>query len=65
MPVGTGAGAASGLAFGWVWRPMCTGTARPIERPSKRTSMSVRSKGLKTSSALRPTKAASTSKEFP
>ncbi len=45
MPVGAGAATASGLALGWVWRQMRTGTARPIERPSKRTSMLVRSNG--------------------
>ena len=54
MPVGAGAGAASGRAWGWLWRPIITGTPWPMERPWKRTSTVPISKGSKTTSTRDP-----------
>jgi len=50
----------SGRALGWAWRPIRNATALPKVRCWWRTSMSVRSKGSKTSSTLRPTSSGST-----
>jgi len=49
-----------GAGLGWAWRPIRNATAVPNERCWWRTSMSVRSKGSKTSSTLRPTSSGST-----
>ncbi len=50
MPVGAGAGAASGRAWGWLWRPIVTGKPWPMGRPWNRTSTLSMAKGSNTTS---------------
>ena len=45
MPVGSGSGRAAWGTAGWTWRRVTNGVATPAGRPSRYTSMRVRSSG--------------------